>query len=84
MCPLSAAALPPEVVALGGSWTWYGVRGCSTIGPKVPSAPGERRESGTQFIHSRFVLVLGLFQIILQLMLEIIDLNITSLRSERS
>ena len=39
---------------------------------------------GTQFIRSRFVLVLDLFQIILQLMLEIIDLNITSLRSERS
>ena len=40
--------------------------------------------NGTQFIRSRFFLVLDLFQIILQLMLEIIDLNITSLRSERS
>ena len=42
------------------------------------------RAEGTQFIHTRFVLVLDLFQIILQLMLEIIDLTITSLRSERS
>ena len=39
---------------------------------------------GTQFIRSGFVLVLDLFQIILKLTLEIIDLNITSLRSERS
>ena len=40
--------------------------------------------AGTQFIRSKFVLVLDLFQIILQLMLEIIDLNIKSLHSERS
>ena len=49
----------------------------------VTSIHGEWIE-GTQFIRSRFVLILYLFQIILQLMLEIIDLNITSLRSERS
>ena len=39
------AALPPEVVTLGGRGTWDGVRGCSTIGPEVHSEPVERRDS---------------------------------------
>ena len=43
--PLSAAALLSEVVALRGRGVWSGVRGCSTIGPKVPSAPVDIRDS---------------------------------------
>ena len=30
---------------IGGRGAWSGVRVCSTIGPEVTSAPGERRES---------------------------------------
>ena len=37
---LSTATLPPEVLTLGGRGAWAGVRGCSIIGPEVPSSPG--------------------------------------------
>ena len=43
--PLSVEALLPELVTIGGRGTWSGVRGCSTIGPEVPLAPGDRKES---------------------------------------
>ena len=45
MYPLSAAALPPDMVTIGGRGGWEEVRGCSTIGPEVPLAPGYRRDS---------------------------------------
>ena len=43
--PLSAAALPPEVVMLVGRMKWAGVIGCKTIVPKVPLVIGVRRDS---------------------------------------
>ena len=60
MGPLSAVALPPEVVTLEGRGTWDEFRGCSTISPKVPLEPGDRRDSVGDGEGDRCVTVAGL------------------------